>query len=155
MWCGYPSPLVALRGADTATLAAIVGIALLFTYFSGDCPAPDTILSITLILVVFATLSQLFVSKDANLLTSSVAPCIWLSAASSAVAANPVDKVQRVPSQGRRLGLGLCGVVRDIDPASTTRVYSESATVKYLQDGKPAADNAPGGDTMHKMPPVK
>ena len=60
-------------------VAAIVGIALLFTYFSspGNCPAPDTILSITLILVVFATLSQLFVSKDANLLTSSVSSGIW------------------------------------------------------------------------------
>ena len=30
-------------------------------------------------------------------------------------------------------------------------VYSASASVKYLQDGRPAADNAPGGDTMHKM----
>ena len=30
-------------------------------------------------------------------------------------------------------------------------VFSASRSVKYLQDGKPVADNAPGGDTMHKM----
>ena len=92
LWCGYPSPLVALLvGALILYVAAIVGIALLFTYFSvASAPAPDTILSITLILVCLATLSQLFVSKDANLLTSSVVAVYLVYLASSAVAANPV-----------------------------------------------------------------
>ena len=151
LWCGYPSPLVALLvGALILYVAAIVGIALLFTYFSGDCPAPDTILSITLILVVFATLSQLFVSKDANLLTSSVVAVYLVNLASSAVAANPVTKCNEFHRKGDDWVSVFVGLFVTLIVLAYS-VYSASASVKYLQDGRPAADNAPGGDTMHKM----
>tara|TARA_B100000683_G_scaffold8662_1_gene9427 strand:- start:16 stop:870 length:855 start_codon:yes stop_codon:yes gene_type:complete len=156
LWCGYPSPLVALLvGALILYVAAIVGIALLFTYFSspavhGDCPAPDTILSITLILVVSATLSQLFVSKDANLLTSSVVAVYLVYLASSAVAANPVERCNAFHRKGDDWVSVFVGLFVTLI-ALAYSVYSASASVKYLQDGRPAADNAPGGDTMQKM----
>ena len=50
--------------------------------------------------MVFATLSQLFVSKDANLLTSSVVAVYLVYLASSAVAANPVEKCNEFHRKG-------------------------------------------------------
>ena len=150
-WCGYPSPLVALLVGTLVLFAvAIAGIALLFTYFSGDCPAPDVILSITIVLVVVATLSQLFVSRDANVLTSSVVAVYLVYLASSAVAANPVERCNAFHKNGDDWVSVAVGLVVTLI-ALAYSVYSASSSVKYLADGKPIADNAPGGDTMHKI----
>jgi len=70
--------------------------------------------------------------------------------ASSAVAANPVEKCNEFHRKGDDWVSVFVGLFVTLI-ALAYSVYSASASVKYLQDGRPAADNAPGGDTMHKM----
>ena len=89
-------------------------------------------------------------SKDANLLTSSVVAVYLVYLASSAVAANPVERCNAFHRKGDDWVSVVVGLTVTLI-ALAYSVFSASRSVKYLQDGRPASDNAPGGDTMHKM----
>mmetsp|Transcript_19147 Transcript_19147/g.58955 ORF Transcript_19147/g.58955 Transcript_19147/m.58955 type:complete len:454 (+) Transcript_19147:167-1528(+) len=150
-WCGTPSPLVALLACSALGFAAaLTGIVLLFVFFGSNCPSPDAIMGLTVTLVVVATVSQLFVSQDANLLTSSVVAMYMVYLAASALAANSVTKCNPTHNAGGdwmsvAIGLGftLCALAYTI--------YSASSQVRYLASGRDAADNGPGGSMTNKI----
>ena len=81
---GVVARIAALRragGDDSVFLfaAALVGIVLLFVYFDG-CGVNSALISITLVLCVVVTATQLLISRDGNLLSSAVV-CAYVSRA--------------------------------------------------------------------------
>ncbi|KAJ1454887.1 serine incorporator/TMS membrane protein [Pelagophyceae sp. CCMP2097] len=151
LWCGVPSPLVALITAACGLFSvAVAGTALLFVYFNMNCAGPFIILVVTCFGVVIATLCQLFASKDSNLLTSSVVASYATYLAAAALAANPVDKCNAVSATGKdwlsiALGIGFTAI------ALLYTCYSASSQVAYLKDGRGAASAAPGGAMMTRV----
>jgi len=152
LWCGVPSPLVALLGlAVLAFSLALAGIVLLFYYFGADCSSPDVILGLTVCLVVLCTATQLFVSKDSNLLTSSVVAAYLVYLAASAVTANPVEACNPFYNNASDW-LSICVGLGFTVLALAYTVYSASSSVQYLASGREAnGDNGPGGAIMNKI----
>ena len=151
--CGMAWPLLVLLAmAFTCFIVAITGIALLFSFFGVDCESPNLILSLTIILIIIAVLSQLFVSKDSNLLTSSFISVYAVYLATAALSANPVDKCNpfyNTSSDWLSIVLGISLTVLVL----LYTIYSATYNVKYLQHGRgeKQADNAPGGALMKKI----
>lgn len=128
--------------------ASIAGITLLFVFFGTHCPAPNIILSLTVVLIVIAVSAQLFLSQDSNLLTSSVVSLYATYLAAAALAANPVANCNPFYSNSSDWLSILLGLAFTILALCYT-IYSASANVAYLKSGR--GDNAPGGAMMNRI----
>lgn len=149
---GLSTPLVGLLLLSFLFFAlSVTGISLLFVYFGTGCESPNVIMSLTIILIIVATLCQLF-SQDSNLLTSSVVALYATYLAAAALSANPVARCNPFYANSNDWMSIVLGIAFTVIALCYT-IYSASRNIKYLKDGRgtKTSDDAPGGALMNRV----